>query len=102
MSGPPTRDGGQYVAIGQEGVFRDTVMAIRNELTVDGLVLRYKVEETDDGFSGEEGTFTALLTTPTAFVDSGLAALYGVTYGGDGALVRTKRCMPIARCSIGR
>jgi GH15 family glucan-1,4-alpha-glucosidase len=37
---------------------RDTVMAIRNELTVDGLVLRYKVEETDDGFSGEEGTFT--------------------------------------------
>jgi GH15 family glucan-1,4-alpha-glucosidase len=25
---------------------------------VDGLVLRYKVEETDDGFSGEEGSFT--------------------------------------------
>jgi len=37
---------------------RATVMAIREELTVDGLVLRYKVEETDDGFSGEEGTFT--------------------------------------------
>jgi GH15 family glucan-1,4-alpha-glucosidase len=37
---------------------RSTVMAIRKELTVDGLVLRYKVEETDDGFSGEEGTFT--------------------------------------------
>ncbi|NUR08521.1 MAG: glycoside hydrolase family 15 protein [Nocardioidaceae bacterium] len=37
---------------------RRTVMAIRDELTVDGLVLRYKVEETDDGFSGEEGTFT--------------------------------------------
>jgi GH15 family glucan-1,4-alpha-glucosidase len=37
---------------------RATVMAIRDELTVDGLVLRYKVEETDDGFSGEEGTFT--------------------------------------------
>jgi GH15 family glucan-1,4-alpha-glucosidase len=35
-----------------------TVRAIRDELTVDGLVLRYKVEETDDGFSGEEGTFT--------------------------------------------
>jgi GH15 family glucan-1,4-alpha-glucosidase len=34
------------------------VHAIRDELTVDGLVLRYKVEETDDGFSGEEGTFT--------------------------------------------
>jgi GH15 family glucan-1,4-alpha-glucosidase len=25
---------------------------------VDGLVLRYRVEETDDGLSGEEGTFT--------------------------------------------
>ena len=37
---------------------RATVMAIREELTVDGLVLRYRVEETDDGFSGEEGTFT--------------------------------------------
>jgi GH15 family glucan-1,4-alpha-glucosidase len=37
---------------------RATVLAIRNELTVDGLVLRYKVEETDDGFHGEEGTFT--------------------------------------------
>ena len=37
---------------------RATVMAIREELTIDGLVLRYKVEETDDGFSGEEGTFT--------------------------------------------
>lgn len=35
-----------------------TVMAIRSELTVDGLVLRYRVEETDDGFEGEEGTFT--------------------------------------------
>jgi GH15 family glucan-1,4-alpha-glucosidase len=37
---------------------RATVLAIRNELTVDGLVLRYRVEETDDGFHGEEGTFT--------------------------------------------
>jgi alpha,alpha-trehalase len=35
-----------------------TVNAIAEELTVDGLVLRYKVEETDDGLSGEEGTFT--------------------------------------------
>ncbi|MGB7818286.1 MAG: glycoside hydrolase family 15 protein [Ornithinibacter sp.] len=37
---------------------RATVLAIRDDLTVDGLVLRYKVEETDDGFAGEEGTFT--------------------------------------------
>jgi GH15 family glucan-1,4-alpha-glucosidase len=37
---------------------RATVLAIRNELTVDGLVLRYRVAETDDGFHGDEGTFT--------------------------------------------
>ncbi len=34
-----------------------TVRAIADELTVDGLVLRYRVEETDDGLDGEEGTF---------------------------------------------
>ncbi len=37
---------------------RATVFAIADELTEDGLVLRYRVEETDDGLSGEEGTFT--------------------------------------------
>jgi GH15 family glucan-1,4-alpha-glucosidase len=37
---------------------RDTVLAIADELTVDGLVLRYRTEETDDGLSGPEGTFT--------------------------------------------
>ncbi len=37
---------------------RATVLAIADELTKDGLVLRYKVESTDDGLSGEEGTFT--------------------------------------------
>jgi GH15 family glucan-1,4-alpha-glucosidase len=37
---------------------RATVLAIAEELTVDGLVLRYRVEDTDDGLSGEEGTFT--------------------------------------------
>ena len=36
---------------------RATVLAIADELTDDGLVLRYRVEETDDGLSGEEGTF---------------------------------------------
>jgi GH15 family glucan-1,4-alpha-glucosidase len=35
-----------------------TVLAIADELTKDGLVLRYKVTGTDTGFSGEEGTFT--------------------------------------------
>jgi GH15 family glucan-1,4-alpha-glucosidase len=37
---------------------RATVLAIADELTVDGLVLRYRVKETDDGLAGEEGTFT--------------------------------------------
>jgi GH15 family glucan-1,4-alpha-glucosidase len=37
---------------------RATVLAIGEELTVDGMVLRYRTEETDDGLSGEEGTFT--------------------------------------------
>ncbi len=37
---------------------RATVLAIADELTEEGLVLRYRVDETDDGLSGEEGTFT--------------------------------------------
>ncbi len=36
---------------------RATVEAIREGLTEHGLVLRYRVEETDDGLRGEEGTF---------------------------------------------
>jgi len=36
---------------------RATVTAIREELTEGGLVLRYRTDETDDGLSGEEGTF---------------------------------------------
>jgi GH15 family glucan-1,4-alpha-glucosidase len=36
---------------------RDTVEAIAEHLTEHGLVLRYLVEETDDGLRGEEGTF---------------------------------------------
>jgi alpha,alpha-trehalase len=37
---------------------RRTVLAIADELTDDGLVLRYRTDETDDGLSGREGTFT--------------------------------------------
>jgi alpha,alpha-trehalase len=37
---------------------RATVLAIADELTAEGFVLRYRVDETDDGLSGEEGTFT--------------------------------------------
>jgi GH15 family glucan-1,4-alpha-glucosidase len=36
---------------------KKTVIAIADELTIDGLVLRYRTQETDDGLSGEEGTF---------------------------------------------
>ena len=34
-----------------------TVAAIKEELTENGLVLRYRTDETDDGQHGEEGTF---------------------------------------------
>jgi GH15 family glucan-1,4-alpha-glucosidase len=36
---------------------RDTVLAIEDELTEQGFVLRYRTEETDDGLKGAEGTF---------------------------------------------
>jgi GH15 family glucan-1,4-alpha-glucosidase len=36
---------------------RATVLAVEEELTEHGFVLRYKVDETDDGLSGKEGTF---------------------------------------------
>ena len=34
-----------------------SVLAIQQELTEDGFVLRYKTDETDDGLSGKEATF---------------------------------------------
>ncbi|HEY7525140.1 MAG TPA: glycoside hydrolase family 15 protein [Candidatus Limnocylindrales bacterium] len=37
---------------------RRTVLAIADELTEHGLVLRYRTEETDDGLTGREGSFT--------------------------------------------
>ena len=36
---------------------RNTVLAVAEELTENGFVLRYLTEETDDGLSGKEGTF---------------------------------------------
>jgi GH15 family glucan-1,4-alpha-glucosidase len=35
----------------------NTVLAIADELTEEGMVLRYRVDETDDGLAGEEGSF---------------------------------------------
>jgi len=46
-----------FLPPGDERV-RATVLAIADELTEDGLVLRYKTESTDTGFEGKEGTFT--------------------------------------------
>jgi GH15 family glucan-1,4-alpha-glucosidase len=36
---------------------RSTVLAISDELTENGFVLRYRTDETDDGLQGKEGTF---------------------------------------------
>jgi GH15 family glucan-1,4-alpha-glucosidase len=36
---------------------RATVLAIADDLTENGLVLRYRTDETDDGVGGEEGSF---------------------------------------------
>jgi GH15 family glucan-1,4-alpha-glucosidase len=36
---------------------RASVLAVADELTDDGFVLRYRTDETDDGMSGKEGTF---------------------------------------------
>jgi GH15 family glucan-1,4-alpha-glucosidase len=36
---------------------RASVLAIADELTEDGFVLRYRTDQTDDGMSGKEGTF---------------------------------------------
>jgi GH15 family glucan-1,4-alpha-glucosidase len=42
---------------GDDERLKASVLAIANELTEDGFVLRYKTGETDDGLSGKEGTF---------------------------------------------
>ena len=42
---------------GDDERLRATVEAVAEELTEDGFVLRYRTGETDDGLSGEEGTF---------------------------------------------
>jgi GH15 family glucan-1,4-alpha-glucosidase len=42
---------------GDDQRLRATVLAIADELTEDGYVLRYRTDETDDGLAGEEGTF---------------------------------------------
>ena len=42
---------------GDDERLRNSVLAIADELTEHGFVLRYRTDETDDGLSGKEGTF---------------------------------------------
>ncbi len=42
---------------GSDERMRASVLAIADELTEDGFVLRYRTDETDDGLSGKEGSF---------------------------------------------
>jgi alpha,alpha-trehalase len=42
---------------GDDERMHNSVLAIADELTEHGFVLRYRTEETDDGLSGKEGTF---------------------------------------------
>ena len=42
---------------GTDERLRASVLAIADELTEHGFVLRYRTDETDDGMSGKEGTF---------------------------------------------
>ena len=51
---------------------RATVLAIADELSENGFVLRYRTEQTDDGLSGKEGTFVICsfwLVSALAIVD---------------------------------
>src|SRR5439155_7049987 len=42
---------------GDDERLRASVLAIADELTENGFVLRYRTDETDDGLSGKEGSF---------------------------------------------
>ncbi len=42
---------------GTDERIRASVLAIAEELTENGFVMRYRTDETDDGLSGKEGTF---------------------------------------------
>ena len=57
---------------GDDPLVRNTVDGIADELGADGLILRYKVDETDDGLEGEEGTFAICSWwMVSAFVETG-------------------------------
>jgi len=54
---PATRDKIFGFLPGDDPRLRATVLAIADDLSENGFVLRYRTEETDDGLSGKEGTF---------------------------------------------
>ena len=57
---------------GSDPRLRATVLAIADELSENGFVLRYRTEQTDDGLSGKEGTFVICsfwLVSALAIVD---------------------------------
>ncbi len=56
-----------------------TVLAIADELSVDGLVRRYRTDESEDGLTGEEGTFTIC----SFWLVSALVAIGEVTRGRE-------------------
>ena len=56
---------------------RKTVLAIADNLTIDGLVLRYKVEETDDGLVGRGGHVHDLLVLARQRAERDRRALAG-------------------------
>jgi GH15 family glucan-1,4-alpha-glucosidase len=41
----------------EDELLRASVLAVADELTEEGFVLRYRTDETDDGLAGKEGTF---------------------------------------------
>jgi GH15 family glucan-1,4-alpha-glucosidase len=62
---------------GDDECLRASVMAIANDLTEQGFVLRYRTDETDDGLSGKEGTFLICsfwLVSALAIIDEMQAA----------------------------
>src|SRR5690349_18697959 len=56
-----------------------SVLAIADDLTEDGFVLRYRTDETDDGLSGKEGTFLIC----SFWLVSALAIVGGVERASD-------------------
>ena len=80
------------------------MLAIADELTEDGLVLRYKVDNTDTGFEGKEGTFTIC----SWWLVSALAMIGEIDRARDAVQKVAVVCRPAAplrrrdRCHNGR